>query len=483
MRITLRRLLPIAALLVACAPGADEPEALGCEDCNLVMVSLDTLRADHLGAYGYPRDTSPELDAFAEKSLRFSQAFSTARKTAPSHASMFTSLYPTVHGVFMNDAAKDGRGSHFRLAPQVPTLPELLSQAGLRTVAWHGGGNMSASYGFARGFSRYVNVNSYRKHEAGAQREWGPAFRWLEENSDERFFAFLHTYSIHDPYQPPEPYYSMFSGDYAGRIRAAPKNKWSSKRYWAAVDRDDPGDLKHLVDLYDGGIRHADTQLVGPLLRRLERLGLLENTIVVFVSDHGEEFMEHGLVRHDQLYDEIVRVPLIVYLPPRATGGSAFAGVRDARVSLLDLTPTLLELLGIEYDASVFQGRSLVPWISGAETRDRPVYAEGLMGKWGPDSLTDQARLQSVLRVGDYKIYGRELKGSELFELFDIGADPGETTRVSQTQPEALADMRARLEVVRKANAAFRAAHGYQAAELDHDDALVEELRALGYVQ
>jgi arylsulfatase A-like enzyme len=224
------------------------------------------LRADHLGAYGYARDTSPEFDAFAARSLRFSQAFSTARKTAPSHASMFTSLYPTVHGVFMNDVTPDGQGSHYRLAPEVPTLAELLADAGFETVAWHGGGNMSASYGFSRGFSQYHSFHSYRgrgKLAAASyrEREWRPAFRWLEEQGGERFFMFLHTYAIHDPYQPPEPFYSMFTGDYRGRIRAVPNNKRRAERYWAAVDEDDPRDMAHLVDLYDGGIRYADAHL------------------------------------------------------------------------------------------------------------------------------------------------------------------------------------------------------------------------------
>jgi len=480
--------LAIATLLIACAPDADMRRVARCADCNLVLVSLDTLRADHLGSYGYPRDTSPELDAFAAKALRFSQAFSTARKTAPSHASMFTSLYPTVHGVFMNDVTQGGEGSHYRLAPEVPNLPELLAEAGFLTVAWHGGGNMSASYGFSRGFSRYVKFQSYRERGNVApvsyrEREWRPAFRWLEANADERFFLFLHTYAVHDPYQPPEPYYSMFTGDYRGRIRAVPNDKRRAERYWAAVDRDDPGDMAHLIDLYDGGIRHADAHLVGPLLRQLERLELLDSTIVVFVSDHGEEFMEHGFIRHNQLYDEIVRVPLLVYLPPRATGGVPVTGVRDARVSLLDLTPTLLELLGVDHDASVFQGRSLAPVIVGTEGEDRLVYAEGLMAKWGAQALTDDDRVQSVLRVGDYKIYRRELKERDLFELFDVVEDPGERTNLSRAEPEAQAEMQARIEALQREIGEFRAARGYQAGAHAHDDALVDELRALGYVE
>ncbi len=168
-----------------------------CDDCNLILVSIDTLRADHLGAYGYARDTSPNFDAFAARSVRFDRAFSTSRKTAPSHMSLFTSLHPTVHGVFMDKAAGLGKSTPYRLDESIPTLAELLRGQGYATAAWHAGGNMSDVYGFDRGFEIYRNHSLASKGRKNLRRysaeQWQPAMEWLEGRAEEPLFLFLHT--------------------------------------------------------------------------------------------------------------------------------------------------------------------------------------------------------------------------------------------------------------------------------------------------
>ncbi len=428
---------------------------------NLVVVSIDTLRADHLSLYGYERATSPGLDAFAADASVFESAWSQSPKTAESHMTLFTGLYPVAHGV------RNLWHESQRLSDDVPTLAELLRRAGYRTVGYHGGGNLEAELGFDRGFERYERPGDVRQ-------VFGRGAAWLEEaaRDPERrpFFLFLHTKVLHDPYEPPPEYAALFSDPtYAGDIglseterrRAQREGGWwlVHRRFWEGVDFRDPADVRHLRDLYDGLIRLMDDQLTA-FLERYRELGLGRDTIFVFLSDHGEEFLEHRGFRHSSVYREVLHVPLVVRLPDAAARGRRVT----APVSLVDVLPTLLERLGLPRPEHV-QGRSFAALLDGAPAEPGPVYSE-----WA-------ARGVRALRVGRWKYVDRRVAR----ELYDLSRDPDEQRDLWEAHPRI--GERLRRDAERMADATAQMAASVRRGErfgLDPD--LRERLEALGYL-
>lgn len=456
----------LAALLVACdQPPTEDPYA--CGDCNLLLISIDTLRADHLGCYGYERPTSPAIDRFAAQSTLFEQASSVSFQTTESHMSLFTSLYPTVHGV-RNSPDRFA----VRLSDAIPTLAEELQRAGLTTVAFHGGGNVSPGYGFARGFGRYE----------GAENE-EPMVAWLESEGSKigRWFAFYHTYHVHDPYLPEPPNDTRYTSDEQlsiigsqseldRRLAEHYPDGWEKvdarDMYWSAVNKTDPRHRQRLLDLYDGEINEADV-MVG---RILDTVGAAPGrTLVVILSDHGEAFGERDRILHNKyLYEELLHVPLIIRHPDQDQGRR----ISD-RVSLIDVGPTILEMLGVP-GLPAAQGRSLLPLLRGEASR-RAVYAEKVMREdeagWHVDaSLSDRG----------FKI----LRHSERLELYNLDQDPGEERNLIEIDEARAAAMSRSLEAIGRLNASLRAEllGGATAATEELDDETVKELQALGYL-
>ncbi|MGB5660007.1 MAG: sulfatase, partial [Thermoanaerobaculia bacterium] len=282
---------------------------------NLVLVSIDTLRADHLTAYGYERSTSPEISRLAREGVLFEQAFSQSPKTATSHMSLFTGVYPPAHRV-----ANWGERRARRLSDDVPTLATLLARSGYRTEAHTEGGNVSARLGFDQGFEVYQEHRGAEPVFEGASRALD---RFVEDDDGARapFFLFIHTFEVHDPYVPPARFadqfvYPSYSGDIVGSREelgrlAGGGNYWAlNTQYWNRVDRNDPADIQHLKDLYDAEILFTDSQFA-TFREHLRRLDLEDETILVVLSDHGEEFLEHGGFLHNTLFQEILRIPLI----------------------------------------------------------------------------------------------------------------------------------------------------------------------------
>jgi len=348
-------LLVAAALpaLAGCGPEAAAPplDPLSCRDCNLLLVSLDTVRADHLDCYGFERGTTPRSDRFAGSALLFEHARATAYHTAESHMTMFTSLLPSVHGVHVRNRPDEPARP---ILPAAETLAEKLRASGFLTAGFHDGGNLRERFGFERGFDSYV------EHDTDSR----PALAWLAERAahpEERFFLFFHTYRAHMPYLPPEPYRDLWESDYQGTVisdraefeRLLVTGSFPEQRelYWSRVDPNRPADLRKVTALYDGALRQLDDE-VSPVLEAAAALA--HPTLVVVAADHGEEFYEHERFTHSQLCEPLLRVPWIVRHPC-----GAGAGVRIADpVSLLDLAPTLLDLLGVE-PFRLAQGRSL----------------------------------------------------------------------------------------------------------------------------
>lgn len=456
MRITLVRflvLLFLAPLGYSC--GSDDPP-------NILLISLDTLRPDHTTLYGYGRDTSPFLAEFARDGVVFESAFSQSPKTATSHMTLFTGLYPSVHGI--KNLSEENR----RLSDEIPTLATLLAQAGYRTEAVAGGGNISGELGFDQGFDVYLDSSDARDLFQQAD----GVFSRLAESS-EPFFVFLHTYEVHDPYVPESDFAQLYADpDYAGEIVsseeqlidvAGGREYWQQyNAYWSRVDPTSSADAQHLRDLYDAEIRFTD-ELLAAFLQRLSDQGILENTIVVLLSDHGEEFFEHGGVLHSTLYQEVLQVPLIWSLP--AELGVAPGQRIQQTVRLLDVKPTLLELVGLKIPTHL-QGNSLLPLMRGEDQESRIVFSE---------RIKDDKRF--ALQVGQWK-YIRHSRGEE---LYDLSRDPGEQIDVATQNEPLLRQLRQRAGQLIQWNTGL-------AQELQHGEAFGldqetrDQLEALGYL-
>jgi arylsulfatase A-like enzyme len=434
---------------------------------NLVMISIDTLRADRLSTYGNPRPTSPRIDGLADEGVVFENAFSHSPKTAASHMTLFTGLYPEAHRV--RNRLTGGEMWLGRLSADIPTLAEILSAAGYRTHSRNGGGNMHGDIGFSRGFETYS-----QPRRADARGIFRSAIRQLRALSAGRdpFFLFVHTYQVHSPYLPPERYRDLFvDPTYDGAITSNLQELTGGgdfefdnvhRAFWSRVDRHSDADRQHLLDLYDACIRFTDDE-IGLLLDKIDALGLAETTLVVVLSDHGEEFGEHDGFEHNALWDEILRVPLIIRVPESIRPG--WRGKRIAApVGLVDVLPTLLELMGLPVPGHL-QGNSLVPLVEvGAPARP-----------W----LFAQYRLYGdvALRSGTWKLLRR--LGKE--QLFDLDDDPAELRDVSSSHSDMRQAGAEHIDgVLDTSRAYWKLVREGESSEIDSQNR--KQLEALGYL-
>ncbi|MDH3402005.1 MAG: sulfatase [Acidobacteriota bacterium] len=344
------------AMAVVATGGCEQPPR---QTRGYVLISVDTLRADHLGVYGYGRDTSPFLDQLSERALVFEHAFSQFPGTLPSHMSMFTGLYPSEHGVFPPASVLD---------EEVESLPAVFRRGGFRTAGYTEGGYMSGHWGFSRGFEQFSDRTAHMATDVEVTLERAGSFlRGLEDG--ERFFLFIHTYAVHDPYFPPQRYRALFwDGEAPDTFAPTGPNLVEVNRGERAVTR---VAVDYYEALYDAGIRYVDDCL-RDFFTLLDDLRLASDTTVVLTSDHGEEFLDHGRLVHEQMYRELLHVPLIVVHPDLTSGRRI-----PALTQSIDIAPTLYELAGIE-DPPRMSGRSLVDVLEGESDRLRPdAYAEG----------------------------------------------------------------------------------------------------------
>jgi arylsulfatase A-like enzyme len=432
--------------LAACAASEAPPR-------NLLLIVADTLRADHVGHQGYPRDTSPRLDALAESGAVFLRHYSHSSRTEPSVASLLTGLHPRSHGVLNPLDSYDAKGT---LQASQTTLAELLAERGFTTAGFVTNPNISRRFGFAQGFATYDLIASMRGDELNAS-----ALRWLDA-ADEPFFLYLHYVEPHSDYDPPvenrylfaDPLYDGPADGSAEQIRQVELGRWSPA----------PADLAHLVALYDQEIRTFDDRL-GEVLDELERRGLADSTLVVVTSDHGEEFLEHGSVFHGYtLYEEQLRVPLVLRDPRRR------GGVRVETITRhVDLLPTLLDLLGVETPAGL-QGASLVPLLEGAGAphSEPAVFAE--VSVHG----TRIVKLRSLSR-GGWKLVESDLP-ERGHQLYRVARDPREQRDLSAQRARVLEQMR---DELRRFSRELPVAEG---ASLVLSEEEREQLRSLGYL-
>ena len=417
---------------------------------NVIFILVDTLRADRLGSYGYGRSTSPNVDAFAHESVRFANARSQAPCTFPSVNSMLTSRWP---GAFLSQP--DGAVG---IPEGIPSLAEILHARGFRTVA------VSASAVVRRSPSRYNPLGGFGRGCEVFDEEcvWKSAGcvnrRALPHlgRGDRPLFLYLHYLDPHGPYQPPAHYHRRFA-------RGRPDKLWvrigdvNPVADWLYSGKQNPGftatDLRYLSDLYDDEIAFFDESFA-ELLAALNTSGLLDDSIVVFAADHGEDFLEHGHVKHCRtLFDTSLRVPLLIHVP------GLDARTVTSPVQNLDLVPTLLDLLGLDASPYPFDGRTLRPLLEG---------------KRAPAPL--QHALMGTLRSaadGHYKLI-TDL-ATNTYALYDLAADPGETKNLLTLHRRTFIHLHQALDVWLAANEGPEGLRRSRKAE--------ERLRALGYIQ
>jgi arylsulfatase A-like enzyme len=436
---------------------------------NVILIVVDTLRADHLGSYGYFRATSPRMDALAREGVRFHQVVTSIPHTLPAHISLFTSRYPAEHGVLTNGQTYDGRYT---------TMAQSLSRAGFATGAFVSGYPLRSQFGISRGFDTFVDG---RRWKTPGSETMAAAVKWMREHGDRPFFAWVHLYGPHTPYSPPEHLRRRFRTDDSLLAWVEGRGITSYEKWRDVVHktrltdlRTPPGELAFFknLNLYDAEIAYAD-ELVGQMMDVLGREGILDRTLVVLTSDHGEGLGEHGFWLHGpHLYDEQLLVPLIFRFP----GGRHAGRVVERQASLLDVLPTIHEVLDLA-PPHRFHGTGLLAEIHGEAEVPGPRYAfseSRLATSRGASGLEGAGERSYAVRTGTWKLI-RTGSGDE--ELYSLADDPQELENVVEDHGLLVEQLRAEL---RKWRESMPAVTGSIRLELSDEER--RRLRSLGYI-
>ncbi len=455
--------VPADASVEASAPAAPHLPRAARDDArpDLLLFTIDTVRADHVWSYGGARHTTPTMSRLASEGTQYARAYSTSSWTVPAVSSLVTGVLPSEHGVQHGFWLEDAIANQEELPAALPTLAELLQRAGYRTMGVVANLHLGPSLGYARGFDRYTGLG----FDVTAREIDDEVERHLEEltSGSEPYFLWVHLIEPHAPYAPRRPVFDEYWAPSEPQYPSI--DTFALEEFLPALFAREhiplPRGIGYAMAAYDSEIHDADAYL-GRLLDRIDdpRLG------VVVTSDHGEELFDHLRFGHGHTgYEEGVRVPLVVRLPE---GAAAPRGrVVDARATLLDVMPTLLELASVDRPSHL-AGQSLVASARGGELEER-------------DVIIETGRGREVVRAivsGHYK-YGERVTPEPIRGLFDLDADPREVHNLVETEPALADELRARLTAAIDAAAARRPPTHVVPAELD--DVQREQLRALGY--
>lgn len=443
----------------------------GPERPYVLLIGIETLRADHVGYIGYSRNTTPTLDAVAKEGAFFSKVMATSSWTMPTVMSVLTSLYPEAHGTTSYDR---------KLPEDVNTLAEVLRENDYRTVAFVSNPTLDGRHGFYQGFDLYDDFSvwlGFGKLVGGPNADPNldvhqiltnkqltrAALRWIERHYQEPFFMFAFYFDPHYDYIPPPPFDAMFDPNYDGSVDGRGIVDEPRKS-----NRPPQRDLDHIIALYDGEIRYTDTY-VSKLLNAFARFGILDQTLVVIFGDHGDEFYEHGSTGHAHtLYNELIHVPLILRWPSKIAKGKRI----DALASQVDIMPTILDYLRIHHK-QVMQGKSLRNLIEG---RVRQVHDFVFSGGRGHRCAVIKDRNKLILNPG-----------AGASEFYDLVNDPREQNNIHQAKESSalVASFERYLEQWTSENkklaALFTRGSDFERVQLDEHR--LKQLQALGYIQ
>jgi arylsulfatase A-like enzyme len=433
----------------ASATAEAEPAPLGLDDrlpvdpnLNVIIISFDALRTDALGVYGNDLPVSPNLDAFAEQAVVFDRFYSAAQSTPTSFAASFTGQYP--FKVFLK----------WNLA-QVPTLAEKFTAAGYRTAGFFNNRQLDPDRNFGQGFETYEV--DYQPHEIAFLEK---PLQWVETVKDEQFFLWIHFISPHAPYKKRQISDAFYSPGYYGRFAngSGAINKIGNIHV--------PEDLVRFKELYTGEVHYAD-HLFGTVMEALEKNGLVDRSLMVVTADHGEGLMQHGALFHNQVYDEVVRVPLIIRHPAMPVGARS-----NVRACNIDLFPTLAGMMGLEAPTG----------IDGIDFRPDDLAPRPLL----MTAMTNVDWRSMGMIWGDHKFIINCIKGGgDRRELYDLVTDPHEVTNLYKSQPvlaDSLVEIMEAMTNVGPCKAIREASSGRSPTE-NMSARKIQQLRSLGYVR
>ncbi|MBS3148268.1 sulfatase [Candidatus Woesearchaeota archaeon] len=471
---------------------------------NVIYISIDCGRRDHFSCYGYPDTTTPNIDRFSKKSTLFRNAFTQAPSTLPSHSTLFTSTYPSVHEAEISTGKA--------LPKTIPTIASILQHAGYATASFNGGAQLDPSWKLDRGFDTYQTGKSLVNNIE-------LAIDWVKDNKSTQFFLFLHGYDVHKRLKLMGPrFLAQFDNAEQAEKERAALNERLKKNPTASEE-----DKRKYLLLYDDNLELVDTAL-GHLFTFLDEIDLSENTIIVIFADHGEELGERSSValHSHTLYDELLRVPLLLKIP-----GTEQKEI-DNPVGLIDVTPTILETLGIDIP-QIMQGKSVLPIMAGKETQDRTIFSEfhyphfekmcvrtrhhklieTLHTNYGEAMLKNKAfkgsqysKIQKIKefsnrpayllanaiyfilkRIGLCSLWIRLFGLFKTYEFYDLKIDPKEETNIYYDDPAKASSHLKLLEKLCKINQQRRDVKDSTPRIVQMSEKLKKRLSELGYIQ
>jgi choline-sulfatase len=434
----------------------------------IFLICADTLRADHLQIYGYGRKTSPRIDAFAQDSVVFNNAYAQAPWTLPSHMSLFTALYEFNHGI--------KRGTI--ISPNIRYLIEELSQR-FATRSFNGGIYVSSNFGFFRGFDLFKSIPQDQYSPEATKKLFNLARNDLKRTSFPAAFYFLHTYQTHSPYNPPLNHLKKFNPSPKYTYLSAPTVGSNHKDQYKKLP---PEMVEAYIDLYDAEIFVFDLWF-GKFLDDLKKRNIYDNSMIIFMSDHGEEFFDHkGWGHTHSLYNEIIRVPLIIKFP-----NNQFKGKRlETEVGLIDIMPFILNFYNISFDKKAIDGTDLMSVIKG-DRRNRILISSLTSGFYIPCLPFKISRIERQQKIIFNQPYTEETlaffrtppPSYSQFEYYDLFRDPGEKTNIHESR---IADIRRYRELFELITQKGRENLAAKDKPAEFDKNLIEALKSLGYV-
>lgn len=468
------------ALLVGCG-GKTKPLEMRTSyknrELNILLITVDTLRADHVGCYGYMRDTTPHIDRLAQEGVRFANAITTMPTTLPAHCSIMTSKYPREHRVL-----KNGHVLH----ESFQTLAEILRDHGYKTAAFVGASVLDKAFGLNQGFDTYDDSNDEcddaslpeekdvvhgnddaegsGKFQLIAEQVNQKVFDWLGHNQSSKFFLWVHYFDPHSPYNPPSGYENLFPADRGYQ-------EWLKTKGVNPVDRN----RLRMISLYDGEILYTDKQ-IGLLLDTLSGMGIMENTLIILTSDHGEGLWEHNWRGHGlYLYEEAVSVPLIIRFPALLYSNLTV----HSQVGSIDIFPTIMDITDMTTRESL-SGHSLMPYIlNNDRQRERYFFIERRHydeDQTSEDMKTLTSGEKYALRTNGCKfIYATKQDN----EFYDLSRDPEELDNIVHKGKQADNFYKLLMEIKK----GFEEKSIHLAPLKTLDDGVLERLKSLGYTQ